>query len=63
MAQALNPSGILYVPPGLTFIKFYILPTECSCVLYGSQNKQPLVPYTALADCFLEPRRNAFTVR
>jgi len=33
--------------------KFYVLPTQCICVLCGSQNKQPLFPYTALTDWFL----------
>jgi hypothetical protein len=29
--------------------KFHVLPTHLYlCVLYGSQNKQPLFPYTAL---------------
>ena len=28
--------------------KFYVLPTQCICVLYGSQNKQRLFPYTTL---------------
>jgi len=31
----------------------YVLPTQCICVSYGSQNKQPLFPYTALTDWFL----------
>ena len=33
--------------------KFYMLITLHLCVLYGSQNKQQLLPYTALTDCFL----------
>jgi hypothetical protein len=34
--------------------QFYVLPTQlCLCVLCGSQNKQPLFPYTTLNDWFL----------
>jgi len=33
--------------------QFYVLPTQCMYVLYGSQNKQPLFPYTTLTDWFL----------
>jgi hypothetical protein len=41
----------LYVPPGLTLKKPYVLPyTVCLCVLCGSENKQRLFPYTALTD-------------
>jgi hypothetical protein len=29
-------------------------------VLVGSQNKQPLFPYTALTDWFLQPRRSVY---
>jgi len=32
-------------------------------VLYGSQNKQRLFPYTALNVSFLKPRRSVFTAR
>jgi len=32
-------------------------------VLYGSQNKQRLFPYTALTDWFLQLRRSVFTAR
>ena len=33
--------------------QFYVLPTQLYlCVLCGSQNKQPLFPYTELNDCF-----------
>jgi hypothetical protein len=32
--------------------KFYVVPTLRLCVLYGSQNKQQLLPYTALTDWF-----------
>jgi hypothetical protein len=33
--------------------QFYVLPTQCIYVLCGSQNKQPLFPYTALTDWFV----------
>ena len=33
------------------------------CVLYRSQNKQRLFPYTTLTDWFLELRRSVFTAR
>ena len=33
------------------------------CVLCGSQNKQPLFPYTTLTDWFLLPRQRVFTAR
>jgi hypothetical protein len=33
--------------------KFYVVPTLCLCVLYGSQNKQQLLPYKTLRDWFL----------
>jgi len=36
--------------------QFYVLPTQyiqIHSVLYGSQNKQRLFPYTALTDWFL----------
>jgi hypothetical protein len=33
--------------------KFCMLITLHLCVLYGSQNKQQLLPYTALTDWFL----------
>jgi hypothetical protein len=34
--------------------QFYILPTQLYlCVLCGSENKQPLFPYTALTDWFV----------
>ena len=32
--------------------QFYVLPTQYICVLCGSQNKQPLFPYTTLTDWF-----------
>jgi hypothetical protein len=33
--------------------KFYVVPTLRLCVLYGSQDKQQLLPYKILRDCFL----------
>jgi hypothetical protein len=36
----------------LNIQKFYVLLTLRVCVLYGSQNKQRLLPYTALGDWF-----------
>jgi hypothetical protein len=33
--------------------KFYVVPTLRLCVLYGSQNKQKLLPYKTLRDWFL----------
>ena len=37
--------------------------SHCICVLCGSQNKQPLFPYTTLTDWFLKQRRSVFTAR
>jgi hypothetical protein len=34
------------------FTARYVLPTQCVCVLYGSENKQLLFHYTALTDRF-----------
>jgi hypothetical protein len=33
------------------------------CVLYGSQNKQQLLPYKTLRDWFLQPKWRVFTAR
>jgi hypothetical protein len=33
--------------------KFYVVPTLRLCVLYGSQEKQQLLPYKTLRDWFL----------
>jgi hypothetical protein len=33
--------------------KFYVVLTSRLCVLYGSQNKQQLLPYKRLRDWFL----------
>jgi hypothetical protein len=33
--------------------KFYVVPKLRLCVLYGSQNKQQLLPYKTLTDWFL----------
>ena len=41
----------LYVPP-VQHSQFHVLPTQLYlCVLCGSQNEQPLFPYTTLTDC------------
>ena len=37
---------------GFNIQKFYVMLTLRLCVLYGSQNKQRLLPYTSLADWF-----------
>jgi hypothetical protein len=36
----------------LNIEKFYVVPTLRLCVLYGSQNKQQLLPYKTLRDWF-----------
>jgi hypothetical protein len=38
---------------GFNIKKFYVVPTLRLCVLYGSQNKQQLLPYKTLRDWFL----------
>jgi len=43
--KLLKPSG--------KFTYHQVVFTLHLCVLYGSQNKQQLLPYTALRDCFL----------
>jgi hypothetical protein len=43
--------------------KFHVVPTLRLCVLYGSQNKQQLLPYKTLRDWFLYPKWRVFTVR
>ena len=48
----LQPSGH-YMYHQFNIQQFYVLPTHYLCVLCGSQNKQPLFPYTALTDWFL----------
>ena len=49
----LKPSGH-YMYRQFNIQQFYVLLTQCVCVfLCGSQNKQPLFPYTALTDWFL----------
>ena len=48
----LKPSGH-YMYGQFNTQQFYVLPTQLYlCVLCGSQNKQPLFPYTALTDWF-----------
>jgi hypothetical protein len=43
--------------------KFYVVLTLRLCVLYGSQNKQQLLPYKTLRDWFLYPKWRVFTAR
>ena len=44
--------------------QLYVLPTQLYlCVLCGSQNKQPLFPYTTLTDWFVKQRQCVFTAR
>jgi len=45
--QVGTSSLLMYMMHGHTYIKLYL------CVLCGSQNKQPLFPYTTLTDWFL----------
>jgi len=33
--------------------QLYVLPTQCICILYGSENKQRLFPSIVLTDWFL----------
>jgi hypothetical protein len=48
----LKPSGN-FTYHQIKIKKFYVVPTLCFCVLYGSQNKQQLLPYKTLRDWFL----------
>jgi len=52
-----KPRRLLYVSPGLTLKKFYVLPTQCTCIYVFCMDlrkkKQRLFPYTALTDWFL----------
>jgi len=43
--------------------KFNILITWNLCVLYGSKNKQQILPYETLNDFFFNPRWRVFTAR
>jgi hypothetical protein len=43
--------------------KFYILRTECIGTLYGSQNKQGILPCTALTDWFYNRLQKGFTAQ
>jgi hypothetical protein len=58
----LKPSGNLRTTR-FNIKKFYVVPTLRLCVLYGSQNKQQLLPYKTLRDCFLKPTWRVFTAR
>jgi hypothetical protein len=40
-----------------------MVPTLRLCVLYGSQNKQQILPYKTLRDWFLLPKWRVFTAR
>jgi hypothetical protein len=57
-----KPSGH-YIYHQFDTQQFYVVPTMYLCVLSGSQNKQRLVPYTALTEWFLQQRRSVFTAR
>jgi len=43
----------LYVTSGLTFRNSAMLITLHLCAVFGSQNKQYLLPYTSLTDWFI----------
>jgi hypothetical protein len=43
--------------------KFYVVPTLLLYVLYGSQNKQQLLPYRILRDWILQPKWRVFIAR
>jgi hypothetical protein len=49
----LNPSGNFTYDQVFNIKKFYVVLTLRLCVLYGSQNKQKLLPYKTLRDWFL----------
>jgi hypothetical protein len=40
-----------------------MVPTLRLCILYGSQNKQQLLPCKTLRDWFLQPKWRVFTTR
>jgi len=44
---------LLYIPPQLTFTILHPAHRVLVCVLYVSQNKKRLFPYTKLTDWFL----------
>ena len=48
----LQPGGY-YLYHQFNIQQFYVLSTLYLCVLFGSENKQRLFPYTALTDWFL----------
>jgi hypothetical protein len=48
----LKPSGN-FSTTRFNIHKLYVVPTLRLCVLYGSQNKQQLLPYKTLRDWFL----------
>jgi hypothetical protein len=47
----MKPSGY-YTKTTFNIQQFYVLPTQCICVLCGCHNKQRLFPYTALTDFY-----------
>lgn len=54
--NAFKPSGYFMDCQGLTFRRFTFYPQRAYLFLHGSQNKQSLVPHTALTDFFFFPR-------
>jgi hypothetical protein len=50
--KLLKPSGN-FTYDQVYIKKFYVVPKLYLCVLYGSQNKQQLLPYKTLRDWFL----------
>ena len=54
-----QPSGH-YMYRQFNVQQLHVLPTQCICVLRGSENKQRLFPYTALTDWFVYQRRSSF---
>jgi hypothetical protein len=63
LSNPLRDQLLYYVPPGYSFNNYPFRPSSVFSVLYGSQNKHRLYPYTALTDWFLLPRRSKFTAR
>jgi hypothetical protein len=47
----------------LNIKKFYVVPTLRLCVLYGSQNKQQLLPYKTLRDWFFYIKQIRFVFK
>jgi len=53
LTQPFNVHWSLYVPPSLSFTILRSAHTLYLCFLCGSENKQPLFPYTTLTDWFV----------